>query len=98
MDITCERDGAKLVVAVSGRVDTTTAPEFDKYITEHTDGVEELILDLKNMTYTSSAGLRVFLKTQKLMNEKGTLKLINVQPEVMDVFEITGFTDILTFE
>ena len=77
-------------------MDTTTAPELENFITENTQGITELILDLKNLSYTSSAGLRVLLKAQKLMNTLGSMKVINVQNDVMEIFEMTGFSDILT--
>lgn len=98
MQITNERNANSLTVFISGRVDTATAPELERFIEDNTDGVTELILDLKDMEYTSSAGLRVFLKTQKLMNVQGSMKVKNVQSDVMEIFEITGFSDILTIE
>ena len=79
-------------------MDTTTAPELEKCITENSDGVTELILDLKDMSYTSSAGLRVILKAQKLMNQQGSMKVTGVQNDVLEVFDMTGFSDILTIE
>ena len=96
MNITQTKENSTLTIAVSGRVDTTTAPELDKYITENTQDITELILDLKEMTYTSSAGLRVLLKAQKLMNNQGSMKVINVQNDVMDIFDMTGFSEFLT--
>ena len=98
MQITSDKNGSALTVNVSGRVDTATAPELEKYINENTSDVKELILDLKDMDYTSSAGLRVFLKAQKLMNAQGSMKVKNVQSAVMEIFEMTGFSDILTIE
>lgn len=98
MQITSNREDSRLTVFVSGKVDTVTAPEFEKYINENIDGVTELILDLKDMSYTSSAGLRIILKAQKTMNAQGSMKIINVQSEVMDVLEMTGFVDIMTIE
>lgn len=98
MQITNERNANSLTVFISGRVDTATAPELERFIEDNTDGVTELILDLKDMEYTSSAGLRVFLKAQKLMNVQGSMKVKNVQSDVMEIFEITGFSDILTIE
>ena len=98
MNISAKRDKNTLVIGISGRVDTVSAPELEKSITENIDGVNELILDLKDMTYTSSAGLRVFLKAQKLMNQQGTLTLKNVCNEVMEIFEVTGFSEILNIE
>lgn len=98
MQITNERNANTLTVFISGRVDTATAPELERFIEDNTEGVTELILDLKDMEYTSSAGLRVFLKAQKLMNVQGSMKVKNVQSDVMEIFEITGFSDILTIE
>ncbi|MBE6835457.1 MAG: STAS domain-containing protein [Ruminococcaceae bacterium] len=98
MQITSDKNGSTLTVNVSGRVDTATAPELEKYINENTSDVKELILDLKDMDYTSSAGLRVFLKAQKLMNAQGSMKVKNVQSAVMEIFEMTGFSDILCIE
>ena len=98
MQLTHTKEGNRLTVNVSGRVDTTTAPELEKYITDNTDGVTELILDLKEMSYTSSAGLRVLLKAQKLMNKQGSMKVTGVQNDVLEVFDMTGFSDILTIE
>ena len=83
---------------ISGRVDTITAPEFEAIIDECVVGLEEIILDCKEMEYISSAGLRVILKVQKLMNKQGSMKLINVNETIMEVFDITGFADILTIE
>jgi anti-sigma B factor antagonist len=98
MQITNERNANSLTVFISGRVDTATAPELERFIEDNTEGVTELILDLKDMEYTSSEGLRVFLKAQKLMNVQGSMKVKNVQSGVMEIFEITGFSDILTIE
>ena len=98
MNITVEKNGNKLEMAVSGRVDTTTAPELEKKIMDNIDGITELILDFKDLSYTSSAGLRVILKAQKQMNKQGEMKIRNVTDEVMDIFDVTGFSDILTFE
>ena len=98
MQITNERNANSLTVFISGRVDTATAPELERFIEDNTEGVTELILDLKDMEYTSSAGLRAFLKAQKLMNVQGSMKVKNVPSDVMEIFEITGFSDILTIE
>ncbi len=98
MQLSSNRENNRLVLSVSGRVDTVTAPELEKCINDNMEGVTELILDLKDMTYTSSAGLRVLLKAQKLMNKQGAMKLVNVNSDVMEVLEMTGFTDILTIE
>ena len=87
---------AKLVVA--GRLDTQTAPELEKEIDEVVSNVKELIFDMNGLEYVSSAGLRVILKAQKIMNTKGSMKLIGVNDSIMEVFDITGFLDILTIE
>lgn len=96
MNITKKTDAQKLTLAIEGRIDTTTAPEFEKEINAISD-VTELILDFKGVEYISSAGLRVVLKAQKLMNQNGKMELTGVGDAVMEVFEITGFSDILTF-
>lgn len=97
MEIIMNKDGKKLTMAISGRVDTTTAPELEEKIDEIGE-INELVLDFAGVEYISSAGLRVILKAQKLMNTLGGMKLINVSEDVLEVFDITGFTDILTIE
>ena len=86
-----------LTVTVNGRIDTATAPDFEKGVKPYLDGVTELILDFKDVNYVSSAGLRALLSLQKQMMKQGEMKLINVNDEVCDVFEVTGFDEILTF-
>ncbi len=98
MDISLNNENSVLTVEVSGRVDTTTAPELEKAVFDNIDSANELVLDLKDMPYTSSAGLRVILKAEKAMSKKGGMKVINVCSDVMEVFELTGFSDILTIE
>lgn len=98
MTIVEERNNDVLTLKIEGRLDTTTAPTLEKTINEILDGVTELILDMNQLTYVSSAGLRVLLSTQKKMNKQGTMKLIGVCEDVMDVFEMTGFVDILNIE
>ncbi len=85
-------------IAVAGRLDTTTAPLLDKAISEDIADTKHLILDLKGVTYISSAGLRVLLSAQKKMQKIGSMKVRNVCEEVMDVLEMTGFADILVIE
>ena len=85
-------------IKVMGRLDTTTAPKLEAAIDDCIAGVEEFVLDCSGLEYVSSAGLRVILKTQKLMNTQGSMKLINVNDTIMEVFDITGFADILTIE
>ena len=83
-------------VAVDGRLDTTTAPEFDSFIAKNLDGVKSLVINCKKLEYLSSAGLRVLLVAHKKMD--GNMKLINVGEIVMEVFELTGFSDVLVIE
>ncbi len=85
-------------LALSGRLDTTTAPDFEKTLTEVLPETTDLVFDLEKLEYISSAGLRVILKAQKTMSAKGSLKLLHVPESIMEVFEITGFTDFLTIE
>ena len=87
-----------LCLAPVGRLDTITAPEFEKELDASLANVTALILDLKDLSYISSAGLRVILKAQKQMNAQGNMKLIGVNESIMEVFDITGFADILTIE
>ena len=98
MTIEIKKNADELVLAITGRVDTITAPALDKTINENLEGVKTLILDLKSLEYISSAGLRVLLSAQKKMQQIGKMKVINVCEEVMEVFEITGFADILVIE
>lgn len=98
MNIKKKKDGSTLTVKISGRIDTATAPEVDKCINQNLDGVTSLILDFEDVNYVSSAGLRVLLSLHKKMMANGEMKLINVNSEVCDVFEVTGFDEILTFE
>ena len=98
MTIEIKKNADELVLEITGRLDTITAPALDKTINENLGEIKSLILDCKNLEYISSAGLRVHLSTQKKLQQKGTMKLKNVREEVMEVFEITGFVDILTVE
>ena len=98
MTIEIKKNTEKTVIALAGRLDTTTAPAFDKTITEDISGTKHLVLDIKALEYISSAGLRVILGAQKKMQKIGSMKVINVRAEVMEVFEMTGFADILTIE
>lgn len=91
-------EGTKETIILSGRLDTTTAPELDAFAEKALADTQELVLDFGELEYISSAGLRVLLKMQKLMNKKGSMKLIHVGEVVKEVFEITGFMDILTIE
>ena len=91
-------DGAKTQLKISGRLDTSTAPELESTIDACLSGVEELIIDFEGLEYVSSAGLRVILKAQKLMNKQGDMRIINVNDTILEVFDITGFADVLTIE
>ena len=98
MTIEIKRNEQGLTIEVVGRLDTITAPVLEQRIGENISGVSNLILDFKGLEYISSAGLRVLLGTQKKMQKSGVMKLINVCEEVMEVFEMTGFADILSIE
>ncbi|MBR1482509.1 MAG: STAS domain-containing protein [Ruminococcus sp.] len=98
MNMKKKKDGTQLTVMINGRIDTATAPEADAYINQSLDGVEKLILDFGNVNYVSSAGLRVLLSLHKKMMGKGGMKLIHVCEAVSDVFEVTGFDEILDYE
>ena len=98
MTIEMKKNANETILAIAGRLDTITAPELDKTINEELDGTKNLVLDVKNMEYISSAGLRVLLAAQKKMSKLGSMKVINACAEVMEVFELTGFTDILVIE
>ena len=98
MTINRKKDGAVLTLAVEGRLDTITAPELEAALGKELDGVEELIFDFSALEYISSAGLRVLLSAQKQMNGQGTMKVTGVGEVIMEIFEVTGFSDILTIE
>ncbi len=98
MTINTNKNGEALELTVSGRLDTTTAPELEAAIKENIEGVTALTLDFAELAYVSSAGLRVLLSAQKTMNKQGKMVLKNVNETVKEVFEITGFADILTIE
>ena len=98
MTIEINRNAEEVVIELVGRLDTNTAPALDKTIGEDVQDSENLVLDLKGLEYISSAGLRVLLAAQKKMQKSGALKLINVREIIMDVFDMTGFADILTIE
>ena len=90
--------GTAAVLKIVGRLDTSTAPELEATIDACAAGIKELVLDCAALEYVSSAGLRVILKAQKLMNAQGSMKLTGVNETIMEVFDITGFADILTIE
>ena len=96
MKINFNKNNENLYVSLEGRLDTTTAPEFESFLGQNYNGKDTLTIDCKKLTYISSAGLRVLLAAQK--KTKGLMKLTNVCELVMEVFEMTGFADILTIE
>ena len=98
MTIEIKKKSEETIIEVVGRLDTITAPVLDKTISEDLGDTQHLVLDVKGMEYISSAGLRVLLAAQKKMQKIGSMKVINVCDEVMDVFEMTGFADILVIE
>ena len=98
MNIEMKRNAEETIIEITGRLDTTTAPLLDKTINEDIQDTKNLVLDVKGLEYISSAGLRVLLGAQKKMQKIGSMKLVNVCEEVMDVFEMTGFADILVIE
>ncbi len=98
MNININKEEKKLTVTLEGRLDTTTAPQLEAALKQNTAGLTDLTLDFAKLDYISSAGLRVLLAAQKVMNKQGTMVLKNVNDTIMEVFEITGFVDILTIE
>ena len=98
MTIEKKINGEAVTLIVSGRLDTQTAPELEKELDSILSGLKELTFDMTNLEYVSSAGLRVILKAQKAMNTQGSMKLTGVNDSIMEVFDITGFLDILTIE
>ena len=98
MNIVKTSEGAKLTLALEGRLDTTTAPQLEAEVRDALTGVNELVLDFSQLEYLSSAGLRVILGAQKLMNKQGKMVIHHVNEIIMEVFEVTGFSDILTIE
>ena len=95
MNINIERTNGTVLMALEGRLDTTTAPELEKAINDEGEALKSLVLDFGGVDYISSAGLRVLLTAQKKMNVQGSMELANVGEAVMDIFEMTGFADIL---
>ena len=98
MKIVKQAEGSALTIALIGRLDTTTSPELDKVIKSDISQVTELFFDFAELEYISSAGLRVLLATQKIMNKQGRMVIRHVNEAVLEVFDITGFSDILTIE
>ena len=98
MTIEKNLNGTELTVAIAGRLDTTTAPLLEAELKQSIAGVEKLSLDFSALEYLSSAGLRVLLSTQKIMNKQGEMIIKNVNETINEIFEVTGFIDILTIE
>ncbi len=98
MEIRKERNGNELTIFVIGRLDTTTAPQLEFDLKQSLSGVENLVLDFGELEYLSSAGLRVILSAQKVMNKQGKMIVKNVNETISEIFEVTGFCDILTIE
>ena len=98
MNISTNKDGGKLTISLDGRLDTTSAPQLEGVLRETLRGVTELEMDFAKLAYISSAGLRVLLSAMKLMKKQGSMVVRNVNDTVMEVFEITGFADMLTIE
>ena len=98
MKITKNLNGTNLEIALEGRLDTTTAPELEQELKGSMDGANELTLDFGKLDYISSAGLRVLLSAHKAMSKKGGMKVTNVNEIVKEVFDVTGFADILNIE
>lgn len=98
MTINKNQEGTKLEIALEGRLDTMTAPSLEEEVKNSIEGITELVFDLKDLAYVSSAGLRVLLSAQKTMNKQGNMTIKNANEEVMEIFEVTGFIDILNIE
>ena len=98
LNIEKKAEGNNLNLILTGRVDTTTAPDLEKAVNENIEGVENLTFDFKDLEYISSAGLRVLLASQKIMNKQGNMVVKDASEDVKEIFEVTGFADILTLE
>ena len=98
MNIEQKRNGSALTIAPEGYLDTTTAPELRAVLETALDGVTELTFDFEKLEYISSSGLRLLLFAQKAMNEQGTMKVIHANNIILEIFEVTGFADVLTVE
>ena len=96
LNINTTKENGKAALALEGRLDTITSPELEKTLVDILPGLTELILDFEKLEYISSAGLRVLLSAQKAMNKQGTMTVVHVNETIMEIFEVTGFSDILT--
>ena len=98
MEIVKKQDGSNLTISLEGRLDTTTAPQLESELKQSLDGVQALEFDLAKLDYISSAGLRVLLTAQKTMNKQGEMKVTGANDELKEIFDVTGFVDILNIE
>lgn len=98
MTINKNKNGSKLTLEVEGRLDTTTAPQLDAEVKSSISGITELEFDFSKLDYISSAGLRVLLSAQKIMNKQGSMVIHGASEDLMEIFDVTGFIDILTIE
>lgn len=98
MNINKTINGNELIIALEGRLDTVTAPELEAELNQSIGGVEKLVFDFASLDYLSSAGLRVLLSAQKIMNKQGEMIVKNVNETISEIFEVTGFCDVLTIE
>lgn len=98
MTINKIKNGNKLTVAVTGRLDTITVPEMEMFLKENMDGIDDIVFDFSNLEYISSAGLRILLSTKKKLGSSGIMKVSNINETIMEIFEITGFSNILDIE
>lgn len=98
LDISNKLEESKLMFKLNGRLDTITAPQLEEEIKDRLEGVHELVFDFSDLTYISSAGLRVLLSAQKAMNKKGSMVVKHVSDAIQEIFDVTGFSDILTIE
>ena len=98
MQIATEKENSKLTLTVSGRIDTVTAPKLEKFALEHMEGITEMVLDLADVEYVSSAGLRALLQIHKDMSKQGKLTLLNVGPSVKEIFDMIGFSRIFNIK
>ncbi|MCR4671872.1 MAG: STAS domain-containing protein [Lachnospiraceae bacterium] len=91
-------NGSELTMALTGRLDTTTSPDLERDLRDSIDGITELTIDMGGLDYISSAGLRVLLSAQKIMNKQGAMKVVNVNAVIMQIFNVTGFSQILDIQ
>ena len=98
MTINKERNDAELKVTLEGRLDTLSAPQLNQELSDSLDGITSLIFDFEKLEYISSAGIRVIITAQKTMNQQGTMKILHVNDEIMEIFEVTRLTDIMIIE